>query len=115
MGYFSDKAKCKKLKDYLVHLNSTSNNFPEGYLKHHESKIHCIKCLIQCYEMRGEFTPKKLLEAYIDYNTNRYDTYVQEMQRFGIVPLSEAQQLKNILMDIKFLYNWVYYERITGF
>lgn len=87
------RKELQKLKDYLAYLNNRSNRFPEGYLEAHKGGIHMIEWLIASYEGRAG-DPKEYLEALLD-------------------PIKKTPI--NVIDEMKFLYYWVYYKKITGF
>lgn len=103
----------RKLVKYLNYLENNKGKFPAGYLTAHNSRIEWLKWLIASYEGKAS-EPKTLLESLIKLNLN-YDDYVYEMQKFKISPLSEVDRLKDQIKHIEFLYQWVYYKKITGF
>lgn len=103
----------RKLVKFLTRLQDKNNNYPDGYLESKKELIELLDWLIASYEGRAS-DPKVYLESLINAKYN-YDDYVAEMKRFNITPLSEMDKLKMLNSDIKFLYDWVYYKRITGF
>jgi hypothetical protein len=84
----------RKLVKYLAKLNNKNVKWPEGYLESRKNLIGWIEWLIAYYEGRAAATPKQILESMLDpYMVKECVTYE----------------------EIKFLYHWVYYKRITGF
>ena len=103
----------RKLVKYLARLQDKNLRYPNGYLESKKYLIGLIEWLIASYEGRAG-DPKVYLESLIN-TKHHYDDYVEEMNRFNIVPLSETEKLKILISEINFLYYWVYYKKITGF
>jgi len=93
MFRFKKEREKQKLVKYLAKLNDKNVRFPEGYLESKKDLIGWIEWLIAYYEGRAAATPKEILESMLDPYVNK--------------PIT--------IEEIKFLYYWVYYERITGF
>jgi CTP:phosphocholine cytidylyltransferase-like protein len=110
MKYFEKR----KLVKFLKNINKSNNEFPDGYLDFHKNRIEWLEWLIASYDGKTA-KPKMLLESLIKKNINDYDSYVEEMERFNIKPMSEVDSLKYLVKHIEFIYNWVYYKKITGF
>lgn len=92
---FKKRNELRRLKIYLANLYDPLNIFPDGYLKHHENRIDCLKWLIASYEdMAGD--PKTLLESIL-------------------IPIKESAFNQRDADQIRFLYYWIYYKQITGF
>jgi hypothetical protein len=101
-------------KRKLIKFRNNLENNNVNYLKHHKRRIEWLDWLISSYEGRtGD--GKRLLESLMRTNLGFYDDYVIEMKRIKVVPISEATWLKDLIMQIDFLYQWIYYKKITGF
>lgn len=109
--YYFEKRKLIKFRD---NLEKNKTNFPEGYLEYHKSRMEWLDWLIASYEGRAG-NAKMLLESLMRRNLDNYDDYVSEMKRFKVAPISETDKLKDLIKEIDFLYQWVYYKNITGF
>lgn len=84
----------RKLVKYLANLNDVNARFPLKYLESKRDLIGWIEWLIAYYEGRTAATPKQILESMLEpYITNKFVT----------------------IEEVKFMYHWVYYKRITGF
>jgi hypothetical protein len=104
----------RKLVKFKKHLKNPKIIFSEGYLEFHKNRIEWLDWLIAYYEGKT-IKPKILLESLIKLNLNNYNEYVEEMIKFNLTPLSEIDKLKNLIKQIDFIYQWVYYKNITGF
>ena len=106
----------KRLTGFLHVLESPAmiKILPEDYIDSHSIEIDMIKWLIAYYENKAS-EPILYLEALINLSTETYKNYAEEMERFNIVPLSETITHKHTLRQIKFLYNWIQYKKITSF
>jgi hypothetical protein len=109
MKYF----KKRKLVKFMEHLKNPSVPFPDGYLEYHKIEISCIEWLIASYEGRAG-KPKDYLESLMNINL-KHDNYIHEMTIHNITPLTETERLKILIRQIDFLYQWIFYKRITGF
>lgn len=114
------KRKLKKLKKYLFNIENPKSPFPDkDYLDYHKPELDTLKWLIAYYEGRsGCKKPQQYLEAVIYNNTKhkRYEDYCLAIK--GIINISIPTPIEffNIEMRIiSFLYNWIYYNKITGF
>ena len=104
----------RKIEKFLNNLRINTDSLPEGYLEVHKDKIEWLHWLIASYEgTAGD--PKELLESLINSSLNNYEYYANEMKVHNIEPVTEVHMLKNLINHINFLYNWVYYKKITGF
>lgn len=109
MKYFEKR----KLVKYMEHLKNPKVPFPDGYLEYHKTEIDCLEWLIASYEGRAG-NPKDYLESLMNIKSH-HDDYVSEMENHNIIPLSETDRLKMWIREINFLYQWIFYKRITGF
>ena len=82
--------KIKKLQNFLNHVNNP-DLFSDSYREYHADRISCIGWLIGYYEGRTGGTPKEWMEDML-HNQHKDDS-----------------------SSILFLYNWIYYGKITGF
>lgn len=109
------KSEYKKLLAYKHNLEYPRTPFPEGYLEDHKKRIEWLDWLIGSYEGRAG-NPKILLESLLSLNpTTYYTNYKIEMETHFITPINEIDMLKDLVAHIGFLYQWVYYKKITGF
>lgn len=109
MKYFEKR----KLVKYLEHLKNPKIAFPDGYLEYHKTEIDCLEWLIASYEGRAG-SPKDYLESLMNIKSH-HDDYVGEMMKHNIIPLSETDRSKLLIRKINFLYQWIFYKKITGF
>ncbi len=104
----------KKVYKYLERIEKPNIPFPVGYTDTHSAEIHCLRWLRGYYDGKTASTPKEYLEALINKHID-YSSYALEMDNHAIIPKSELDMVKMRLKEISFLYNWVYYKKITGF
>ena len=97
----------------MEHLKNPKVPFPDGYLEYHKTEIDCLDWLIAYYEGRAG-NPKDYLESLMKIKAN-YNDYAFEMEKHGIIPLTEVERLEMWIREINFLYQWIYYKQISGF
>lgn len=108
--------KQRKLRKYLNNLDKHKDLLPADYAEQQQVRINRIRWIIAYYKGNTAVTPKELLESLIKPKTaHDYADYANELKLFNIKPLSEVERLHNRSIDIHFLYNWIYYNEITGF
>ena len=113
MKYFEKR----KLVKYKKKLENPKVSFPSWYLESQKNRIEWLDWLISYYDGDTASTPKELLEAVLRKRQyqSQYQDYADEMKGRDITPISEIDWLRDSIEWADFLYQWVYYKKITGF
>jgi len=100
---FKNKRKqLKRLKEYYNNIINPKSEYPKGYIESKKAQLMVLEWLIAYYEGRAASTPKELLEEFINRSDYLNNNATNDEHHINYVYIS-------------MLYNWIYYNRITGF